>query len=173
MIRADWTPLWAADPSNGKALGAKQVRCLELLREHGPLTHTELRGEWISISVLDGLLHTWPALVDLDHADQRRYRLAAPRQLRELGAVLEAIRMNEVPPVTRYSGAATDHLMNAGVIRVSQLKAVLLDPPWVVHSYIADIPKRSRWPQPGVPASFAVPERKPVGDSLYRHPAHP
>lgn len=161
MIRADWTPLWAADASTGKALGQKQARCLEMLKER-PRTRAELREAGIGVTVTDALLHTWPPLIDYDKGEPQRYHLAAPQHLHDLAAVLAAIREHrdpfpgsypdEQPPDAvrhHHHGAALDHLLNTRVIgstRGAVHGYTLNDPPWQAHPDVAGIPKRSRWP---------------------------
>jgi hypothetical protein len=147
-IRADWTPLWAAGASSRKRVTPGQQKCLELLRER-PRTRKELNGHGVSSAVLDHLINSgWPPLIDLDDGE---YHLAAPRQLQDMHMVLAALRANEVPPVARYSGAATDHLINAGVVRVRNLQVTLLDPPWKVPAEAEAIRKRSRYKLDAVP----------------------
>lgn len=123
MIRADWTPLWAAEKHNARALGPKQVGCLELLRDHGPLTHKELIAAGYGLPVRDSLTlsgRCYPVLAGFTMEHPQRYYLAAPVHLRELNDVLAAIRDGRETPdymQMSYGGAIEEHLQHAGIAR--------------------------------------------------------
>src|SRR5713101_1821678 len=94
-IRADWTPLWAADKSNRKPLGPAQAAMLVMLRDRGPVTTRELRAAGIKRSTHDSLimsLHCYPLLVSFDDSRPQRYYLAAPEQNASLDRALELLR---------------------------------------------------------------------------------
>jgi hypothetical protein len=134
MIRADWTPLWAAHRSNREQLGPKQVACLELLRDRGPLTHNELLAAGFGLPVRDSLTisaRCCPPLVDFDTDRPQRYFLAAPSQLAELQAVLSAIRDgHELPSRApmRWRGSIELHIERAGLARWSKDGQRLIPP---------------------------------------------
>ena len=92
MIRADWTPLWAADACTRKALGLKQQSCLMLLRDLGPQTGHFLWQATITRRVLDSLSLSlsgnYPRLVDFAEG---RYCLAAPSQQAALERALAVL----------------------------------------------------------------------------------
>lgn len=156
MIRADWTPLWVADRGNARALGRKQILCLELLRDHGPTTREELSAAGVGAATIDSLLSGWPGLLAPDGPPAaprpQRCRLAAPGQLQELHAILAAVAAHGKTERTRWSGAAVDHLLNTGVIRSDGQQYALCEPPWHEDAVAQEIRSRSRWPQPAVPS---------------------
>jgi hypothetical protein len=139
MIRADWTPLWAADWSNCKRLGPRQVACLEALRERGELTRRELTAIGISRRTLDELVMVWaghggwPPLVDFTDGypdGRQRYFLAAPGQQEALDAVLAVIAAHpegiscellrkEADGASggKWRAAAEDHIINTHLAR--------------------------------------------------------
>jgi hypothetical protein len=131
MIRADWTPLWAADWSTRKRLGAKQVACLEALRERGELTRRELIQTGISRHTLDTLVLSgfiYPHLVMFrEHPDGRqRYYLAAPgqqealeRALAVLAAHPEGITWDQLAKAAsrEFGDAVVWHVYGAGLAR--------------------------------------------------------
>ena len=136
MIRADWTPLWAADWSNRRALGPKQVACLELLRDHGPLTHKELLAAGFGLPVRDSLTisgYCYPPLAGFTTGEHpQRYFLAAPDRQQELDVVLAAIRDGREPPPydqMSYRGAVEEHIYRAGIARQDTHGRWFLIPP--------------------------------------------
>jgi hypothetical protein len=153
MIRADWTPLWAADWSNCKALGRKQVECLELLRDRGPMTASELRQAGTGLSTCDKLSLSrpmYPRLVAFrDDADAQRYFLAAPGQQAELDAVLEVVAAHpdginpellarDSEPARLWRSVVIDHIINAGLARTNHNWVLYPVTPW-------DRPAASAW----------------------------
>jgi hypothetical protein len=139
VIRADWTPLYAADWSTCKRLGAKQAAALEALRDRGELTRRDLIQIGISRRTLDEFVMVWPGhggwpvLVDFrdGHPDGRqRYFLAAPGQQEALDAVLAVIaehpkgitwdllrKQLDDTSISKWRAAAEDHVLNAGLAR--------------------------------------------------------
>jgi hypothetical protein len=128
MIRADWTPLWAADACTGTALGGKQLACLVLLRDRGPMTRTRLRQATISRKVLDSLSLSvsgnYPRLVDFAEG---RYCLAAPSQQAVLDRALAVLaahpegidwdRLAAADDSRLWGDAVVWHLYGAGLAR--------------------------------------------------------
>jgi hypothetical protein len=127
VIRADWTPLWAADSSCRKSLGGKQAACLGFLRKYGALTHAELRQRGIGLSTLNSLYSCYPALMRHDTGHPQRYYLAAPAQQADLEKALAIVAAHpdgitwagvfDQLPSPLWSGAVLYHLANSGLAR--------------------------------------------------------
>jgi hypothetical protein len=123
VIRADWTPLWAADRSNRKALGGRQIAMLEACRDRGPLTWAQMRADGFTLQTRDTLSGSgrcYPRLLAFDTGHPQRHFLAAPGQQRELDMVLAALASGQALPDYSdmdWRGAIESHLEHAGIAR--------------------------------------------------------
>jgi hypothetical protein len=130
IIRADWTPLWAADTSCRKSLGGSQAACLEFLRKHGSLTRADLHQRRISRATLDSLFlsgRCYPPLVDWRQGDPQWFRLAAWSQQDDLASALAIIaghpdgitwsRLSGLLRRSAWTGAVLYHVSNSGLAR--------------------------------------------------------
>jgi hypothetical protein len=121
--------LWAADACTGNAIGGKQLACLVLLRDRGPMTRTRLRQATISRRVLDSLSLSvpgnYPRLVDAGQESPQRYFLAAPSQQAVLERALAVLaahrqgitwdRLAEADESKRWGDATVWHIYGAGL----------------------------------------------------------